>query len=60
MRDCQDDWKIPVIHKEVPTRKEAEAWASKTPAGDNVVPKNMKPIHKPTQQKKGSVPKKDV
>jgi hypothetical protein len=36
IRDWKDDWKIPVITKEIPKGKEVEAGSSKTPAGDNV------------------------
>jgi hypothetical protein len=60
----EDDWKIPVITKEMPKGKEVEAGSSKTPAGDNIAPKNPtqqgKPSQKPVQQKKGSAPKKDA
>jgi hypothetical protein len=41
MRDWQDDWKIPVITKDMPKGKEVEAGSSKTPAGDNIAPKNQ-------------------
>jgi hypothetical protein len=39
MHDWKDDWKIPVIAKEVPTGKEVEVGGSKTPVGDSVAPK---------------------
>jgi hypothetical protein len=64
MRDWQDDWKIPVITKEIPKGKEVEVGSSKTHVRDNVARKKPtqhgKPNQKPTQQKKGSAPKKDA
>jgi hypothetical protein len=59
MWDLQDDWKIPVITKEMPTGKEVEEGSSKTHARDNIVPK----ISGESQSevgKKGSDPKKDA
>jgi hypothetical protein len=58
MQDWHNDWKIPIIHKEVLTSKEVEAGVSKKTTGDNATPKNSKPSQKPTHQKKGSAPKK--
>jgi hypothetical protein len=41
MRDWKDDWKIPVITKDMPKGKEVEARSSKTLAEDSIVPKNL-------------------
>ena len=64
MRDWQDDWKIPVITKDMPKGKEVEARSSKTPVGDNISPQNPtqqgKPSQNPIQRKKGSAPRKDA
>jgi len=64
MRDWQDDWKIPVINKEIPKGKEVEVGSSKTHVGDNDAPKKPKKqgktSQKPVQKKKVSAPKKDV
>jgi hypothetical protein len=58
IKDWQDDWRVPVLTQEMPTGKEADAGKDQTPVGDKVVPKKPKPSQKPTQQKKGGVPKK--
>jgi hypothetical protein len=39
MRDWQDDWKIPVITKDMPKGKEVEAGSSKTSAGGSTTTK---------------------
>ena len=39
MRDWKNDWKIPVITKEMPKGKEVDAGSSKTPAGGNTATK---------------------
>jgi hypothetical protein len=57
MWDWHDDWKISVITREVPTGKEVEAGVSKTPAGDSVVPKNLKPSQKSGATKEGECAK---
>jgi hypothetical protein len=63
MKDWQDDWKIPVITKDMPKGKEVEAGSSKTSAGGSIMTKKptqqVKPGPKTMQQKKGSAPKKD-
>jgi hypothetical protein len=58
IKDWQDDWRVPILIQEMSTDKEADAKQEQTPAGDKTMPKNPKPSHKPTQQKKGSAPKK--
>jgi hypothetical protein len=60
MRYWPDDWRIPVLTQEVPQGMKVDASSTKTPTRDKVVPKNPKPTHNLTQQKKVSVPKKDV
>jgi hypothetical protein len=64
MRDWKDDWKIPVITKDMPKGKEVEAGSSKTSAGGSTMTKKPtqqgKPSQKTMQQKKGSTPKKDA
>jgi hypothetical protein len=53
MRDWPDDWKIPVLDQEVPQGTEVDAGQAKTPAGDKVVPKNLKPTQKWHNKRRG-------
>jgi hypothetical protein len=48
-----DDWKIPVIAREVPTRKEVEVGVYKIHAGDNVAPKKMNHNQKSCNRRRG-------
>jgi hypothetical protein len=41
MQDWNDEWKIPIIHKEVPMGKVVEVGGSKTHARDGVAPKRI-------------------
>jgi hypothetical protein len=63
IKDWKDDWKIPVITKDMPKGKEVEAGSSKTSGGGNFMAKKptqqMKPGLKIVEQKKGNTPKKD-
>jgi hypothetical protein len=63
IKDWVDDWKIPVITKDMPKGKEIEAGSSKTSAGGSAAmkkpPQQKKLGPKPTQQKKESAPKKN-
>jgi hypothetical protein len=63
MKYWQDDWKIPVITKDMPKGKEVEAVSSNTSVEGSVVTKKptqqVKHRSKTMQQKKGNAPKKD-
>ena len=43
MRNWHDDWRISVLTQEFPQGTEVDGGSTKTPAGDKVVPKNLKP-----------------
>jgi hypothetical protein len=58
IKDCQDDWRVPVLTQEMPIYKEAEAGKEQTPAGNKAPPKKPKQSQKLTQQNKGAAPKK--
>jgi hypothetical protein len=58
IKDWQDDWRVPILIQEMFMDKEVDAEQEQTPTGDKTTPKNPKPSHKLTQQKKGGAPKK--